>query len=275
MGQSEINAWDSQEWTNLPKLSHNLQKHLKSHEHFPAPKHTPDNTNEIKFLKQRAQKNTITLRDWSWAELEMEAETHWLKQERPTENAGKPQVRKYKCWCPLAQWREKAEAAAQLPGKTERRSGRSENHTRQVRKWGREWVGSCGQLTAVRTMKAELRNQSHYVYAPLSDCAAKCPWQFSHKLHPSPGSILPGNQGPPLVFLQVKLRCLKSPTLLTSTLQSSRLSLLCLGDWGPTYNLWHSASLRGEVEQHETPRVCLKASHAAIPGGTVTKSQSS
>lgn len=103
--------------TNLPKLSHNLQKHLKSHEHFPAPKRTPDNINVVSkaespkihyYLKQHEAK------DWSWTELEMEAETHWLKQERPTENAGNPRVRQYKCWYPLAQWREKAEAVAQL-----------------------------------------------------------------------------------------------------------------------------------------------------------------
>lgn len=146
MGQSEINAWDSQEWTNLPKLSHNLQKHLKSHEHFPAPKHTPDNTNEIKFLKQRAQKYTITLRDWSWAELEMEAETHWLKQEKPTENAGKPQVRKYKCWCPLAQWREKAEAAVQLPGKTETQWQEWNTPGRWGNEEGNEWAAVVSSL---------------------------------------------------------------------------------------------------------------------------------
>lgn len=258
MGQSEINAWDSQEWTNLPKLSHNLQKHLKSHKHFPAPKHTPDNTNEIKFLKQRAQKYTITLRDWSWAELEMEAETHWLKQEKPTENAGKPQVRKYKCTV------ERKGRSSSSAARENWDAVAGVKHTRQVRKWGREWVGSCGQLTAVRTMKAELRNQSHYVYAPLSDCAAKCPWQFSHKLHPSPGSILPGNQGPPLVFLQVKLRCLKSPTLLTSTLQSSRPSLLCLGDWGPTYNLWHSAIPGEQLPNHDPLNEATASTHLSL-----------
>lgn len=52
--------------TNLPKLSHNLQKHLKSHEHFPAPKRTPDNINEVSkaespkihyYLKQHEAKD--------------------------------------------------------------------------------------------------------------------------------------------------------------------------------------------------------------------------
>lgn len=82
MGQSEINAWDSQEWTNLPKLSHNLQKHHKSHEHFPAPKHTPDNINEIKFLKQRAQKYTITLNN---VKLRTEVEQNWKWKQKLTD----------------------------------------------------------------------------------------------------------------------------------------------------------------------------------------------
>lgn len=67
---TEISAWDSQEWPNLPKLSHDLHKHLKSQEHLLAPKRTPNN-NEITCLKQRAQENTIItlnnmkLRNWS------------------------------------------------------------------------------------------------------------------------------------------------------------------------------------------------------------------